>query len=84
MFKHEGVFLMEEKMAKKVKEQKKNKKGKKERYFTKVRKELKLVKWPTFKEVLKYSIATIIFVVLICCFFILLNLIMSWIKGMFV
>ena len=59
-------------------------KTKKESYFSKLRKELKQVKWPTFKEVFKYSIATIVFVIFICLFFIVLNLIMSFVKGMFV
>ncbi len=62
----------------------KKKKAKKENYFSKVRKEMKLVKWPSLKEVVKYSIATIVFCIFICLFFIVLNLIMSWIKGMFV
>ncbi len=60
------------------------KKAKKESYFSKLRKELKQVKWPTFKEVFKYSVATIVFVIFICLFFIVLNLIMSFVKGMFV
>ncbi len=62
----------------------KKKKGKKESYLSKVRKEIKLVKWPSLKEVVKYSIATIVFCIFICLFFVALNLIMSWIKGMFV
>lgn len=72
-------------MAKKEKSKDlKKKKAKKENYLTQVRKELKLVKWPSLKEVAKYTISTIIFCVIICVFFIILNLIMSWIKGMFI
>ncbi|MEG0794441.1 MAG: preprotein translocase subunit SecE [Bacilli bacterium] len=55
----------------------------KESYFTQVRKELKLVKWPTFKEVAKYSVATIVFCLVVCGFFMLLTFGMSIIKGMF-
>ena len=80
--KHESVFLMEEKiMPKKAKN--KVKKPKKETYFSKVRKELKLVVWPSLKETAKYSISTIVFCVFICLFFIILNLLMSLLKGMF-
>ena len=71
---------------KKVKNEKKEvkKAPKKERYLKSVRKELKLVKWPTFKEVLKYTISTLVFCLFIVIFFILLNLLMSFIKGLFV
>ena len=69
------------KQVKKV-EKKKNK-APKERYLKQVKKELKLVKWPTKKEVLKYTIATIVFCLIISAFFILLNFLMSLIKGMF-
>lgn len=57
---------------------------KKDNYFKEVRKELKMVKWPTFKEVLKYTVSTIVFCLILCAFFILLNLLMSWVKGMFI
>lgn len=65
------------------KDVKKKEKVKKEGYLKQVRKELKLVKWPTFKEVLKYTISTIVFVMILCAFFLLLNLLMSVIKGWF-
>ena len=75
-------------MAKTEKEQtKKNKtkneksKVKKENYFKGVIKEMKLVKWPTFKDVVKYTIATLILCVIVCGFFLLLNLLLSLIKG---
>ncbi len=71
-------------MAKKV-ESKKNKKNdakvKKENYFEGVRSELAKVKWPTKKEVLKYTIATIVFSAILVGFFVLLDLLMSAIKG---
>lgn len=56
----------------------------KESYFKKVRKELKLVKWPTAKEVLKYTISTIVFCLILCAIFMLLNLGLSIVKGWFV
>ena len=60
---------------------KKVSKGPKESYIKKVNKELKLVKWPTAKEVLKYTISTIVFCVFLCVIFMALNLIMSLLRG---
>lgn len=78
-------------MAKKQTKEVKNKKPKKEKskkkhdnYFSKLMKELRLVKWPSFKEVAKYTISTIVFCIFIVAFFLLLNLLMSLVKGMFV
>lgn len=56
-------------------------KVKKESYLKGVRKEMKLVKWPTFKEVIKYTIATVVMCLIVCGFFLLLNLLLSLIKG---
>ena len=70
-----------EKAVKKVeKKAKPTKKG----YFKELRHEIKLVKWPTFGEVMKYTFATIIVCLIIVVFFILLNLFMSWLKGVFI
>lgn len=55
--------------------------GPKESYVKKVKKELKLVKWPTAKEVLKYTISTVVFCLILCCLFMLLNLLLSVVKG---
>lgn len=54
-----------EKKEKKVKE-----KETKETYFSKVKSEMKLVTWPTRKTVVKYSIVTIIMILLLAVFFI--------------
>lgn len=43
--------------------------------------ELKLVRWPSKKEVMKYSIATILFVVFFALFFELIDVIFALIKG---
>lgn len=56
-------------------------KGPKESYVKKVKKELNLVKWPTAKEVLKYTISTVVFCLILCCLFMLLNLLLSVVKG---
>ena len=66
----------EEKEVKKTKkktETKKDKKTrekvKKESYFEGVKNELSKVKWPTKKEVLKYTIATLVFIIILVVFF---------------
>ncbi len=69
------------KETKKVKQ--KSQKAPKENYFEGVRSELSKVVWPSKKDVLKYTIATIIFILVLVAFFILLNLLMSAIKGAF-
>lgn len=75
-------------MAKEVKKKeivkkKEKKKVQKEGFFKGIRKELKLVKWPTAKEILKYTVATIIFCIIFAAFFIALNAIMAYVKGLF-
>ena len=65
------------------KKEKKNTKKSEGNYFKQVNKELKQVKWPSKKEVVKYTISTIVFCLIICVFFILLNLLMVYIKGLF-
>lgn len=69
---------------KKQKNVKKTKKVKKDSLFSQVRQELKKVKWPQFKDVVKYSVATIVFCLILAGFFSILNLILSFIKGAFI
>ena len=71
------------KTTKKDTKKKTTKKVKKENYFKGVKKELKLVKWPTWKEVIKNTIATLVLCLLVCGFFLLLNLLLSVVKGWF-
>ena len=56
-------------------------KVKKEGFIKGVRKEMALVKWPTWNDVIKNTIATIIMCLIVCGYFLLLNLILSYIKG---
>ena len=56
----------------------------KENYFKGVKKELALVKWPTWKEVIKNTIATVVLIIIVVGYFLLLNLGLSVIKGWFV
>lgn len=62
---------------------KKAKKQPKEKFSVGLKKELKLVKWPTVKEILKYTVATIIFCIILVLFFELLNIVLAFVKGMF-
>lgn len=73
--------VKEEKNKKDKKEDKK--KDKKDGYFAQVNRELKKVVWPSALDVAKYSLAVIIFCVLLCLFFLGIDLIASFIKGLF-
>ena len=53
-----------------------NKKSNKESYLSGVKSELKKVSWPKFKDILKYTFATIIFCLILAGFFSILNLIL--------
>ncbi len=72
---------------KKVKKEKKQKKEKikKENYFSGIVKEMKLVTWPTKKNLVKYSISTIIMIIVLALFFIgitaLFDLLYSLVQG---
>ena len=72
-------------MEKKVKTKKsKNTKTKtKKGYIKAVRSEMSKVVWPKREEVIKYTVATVVFVVIVVGFFLLLNLGLSVIKGVF-
>ena len=61
-------------MNKKKKIIKKNKEKKqKEGFFKGIKLELKKVSWPDKKDVIKYSIATLVFCIVIVVFFQLIN-----------
>ena len=71
-------------MEKTTKKTKEKSKVKKDGYLKSVAKEMKLVKWPTWKEVLKNTIATVVLIVIVVGFFLLLNLLLAVVKGWFV
>ena len=71
------------KVTKKTKQTKKVTK-KKESFFKSVKKELAKVKWPKMSEVVKYTVATIALILIIVLFFAILNLVLSFVKGLFV
>ncbi len=62
---------------------KEKKKTPKESYFSGVKAELKKVKWPTFNEMVKYTVATVIFCIVLALFFQGVDLLASYIKGLF-
>lgn len=49
-------------------------------FFHEVRKEVEKVKWPSKKEMIKYSVATIIFVIFFASFFYLIELVLALLK----
>lgn len=62
---------------------KNNKKDvKKESFFKQVKKELKKVSWPSKKNMIKFSITTICFILLFSLFFFGLDSIFAFIKGL--
>lgn len=76
--------VKEEKKKNAKKKAKKNeRKAPKENYFVGVRSELSKVKWPSKKEVFKYTMATIVFVLILVGFFLLMSALMAWIRGIF-
>jgi len=75
---------IKKKEVKKTNTKKKEKNNKpKEKFLVGVKKEMKLVIWPTAKEILKYTLATIIFCIILVIFFEVLNLVMAYVKGLF-
>ena len=59
------------------------KKAKEEKLLNRVREDMKDVMWPKMKDVFKYSMATIILCGLFVVFFLLINLLASFVKGLF-
>ena len=67
------------KSSKKITKEKKSKK-KKSGFFHEVRKDVSKVKWPSKKDMVKYSIATIAFIIFFAVFFYLIELILALLK----
>lgn len=70
----------EQKQVKKVAKKQPKKKERQESFFTGVRKEMKKVRWPLKKEMIKYSVATLSFIIFFALFFGLADLIIAGIK----
>lgn len=56
--------------------------GKKDTYLSDVRAEMRLVRWPSAKEVFKYSVACLVFVVFFALFFYGIDLLFALVKDL--
>ena len=59
--------------------EKKNKQ-KKERFLTKVRKEMKKVRWPKKKEMAKYSFAVLLCIIILSIFFVASDILITAVR----
>lgn len=85
--KKEEIVEVKETDAKKKASKKKDKKEKKnknkEGYFKLLKEQMKLVIWPNGKEIFKYTFSTILFILVFVLFFQLIDVISSFVKGLF-
>lgn len=56
--------------------------AKKEGWFKSVIKEVSKVKWPSKKELVKYSLVTIVFIIFFALFFYAIELLMAFLKSL--
>ena len=59
------------------------KKAKNEGLFKRIKEDMSEVIWPKAKDVFKYTIATLLLCGVFILFFLLINLLASFVKGMF-
>ena len=78
--KHVSVFYLGEYMKKNTKKESK-KVVKKDNLFLQIRKEMSKVHFPNKTDMIKYSIATISFVIFFGIYFYLIQLVMAFIKS---
>ena len=74
----------EKKSEKKIEKKKKDKKSKKNGFFADVISELKKVKWPDKKYMIKYSIATFGTIILTCVYFSIVTALFALVKGVLI
>ena len=67
----------------KKKDDKKATKNKKTSFFKEVKNEMSKVKWPSKKDMFKYSVATILFIIFFALFFYLIDLVMALLREVF-
>ena len=58
------------------------KEAEKKTYFEEIKEEMKKVKWPTKKEMVKYTISTLCFVILFALYFFGIESLFAFIKGL--
>lgn len=76
--KNRGVKMAKKEKAEKVK------KVKKETFIKSTREEMKKVVWPSGKDVFKFSLITLAMIVFFMVFFVGINLLASFVKGLFI
>ncbi len=74
--------MAKEKDEKKVTKKTVKKKDNKKSFIEEVKSELKKVKWPTKKEMAKYSIAVIVFIVLFGLYFYGIDTFFAWLTSL--
>lgn len=74
------VVKKEDKKANKKKQKDNKPQGRKEGFFKSIKSEFKKVRWPNRKEMVKYSIATIVFVLFFGIFFYLIEVLMYFLN----
>ena len=60
----------------------KTNKDTKKSYIEEVKDEIKKVKWPTKKEMVKYTISTLAFIILFALFFLAIASLFAFVKGL--
>lgn len=60
----------------------KTEKNTKKSYIEEVKDEMKKVKWPTKKEMIKYTISTLSFIILFALFFLAIASLFAFVKGL--
>ncbi len=73
---------VEEKSKKSKQEEKKSFKEKLQSFFHGVKTETKRIHWPTKKELIKYSIATIVFILFCAIFFYIIDIIFALVHSL--
>ena len=76
-----GRFFILQKFRGEIMGKTKKKKASKKSFLKEVKAEMKKVKWPTKKEMIKYSITTLIFILLFAGFFYLIDVLFALLKG---
>lgn len=82
--KNESVSKTKSSKKEKNKKEKKTKKtkGKIRTFFMEVKDEMSKVKWLNKKDMAKYSVATVVFILFFAIFFYLINIIMAYLEAM--
>ncbi len=80
MKKEEQSKKEKSKTEKNKKEKVKKEKVKKENFFIGVKNEMKKVHWPDKKYIIKYTIVTLVFVIVLSGYFYLISALMSFLK----